>query len=155
MIKQQIQELVLASSERARVASLQPNRESPVAIVTSVTAQAETSIVSGTALHGSAQLTLPASPTQNMSRRTVNGPKRARVSSSPQTNRFEILSPSSMDEEDDDLEEPLEDQDMTQDELHTDQDADVDQTVQQVQQLQIQQQHDPDSGSNGAGTETC
>jgi hypothetical protein len=78
-----------------------------------------------------------------------------RVSSSPQTDRFEILSPSSMDEEDDDLEEPTEDQEMTQDELQTDQDAEVDQTVQQVQLLQIQQQNDTNFGSNGAGTEPC
>jgi hypothetical protein len=60
-----------------------------------------------------------------------------------------------MDEEDNDLEEPPEDQEMTQDELQMDQDAEVEQTVQQVQLLQIQQQHDPDSGCNGAGTEPC
>jgi hypothetical protein len=155
MIKLQIQALVLASSERAHLVSLQPNRESPVATVTSVSKPVEPSTVSDTALNGSAQLTLPASHTQNMSRRTLNGPKRARVSSSPQTNRFEILSPSSMDEEDDDLVEPPEDQEMSQDELQMDQDAEVEQTAQQVQQLQIQQQHDPDSGSNGAGMEPC
>jgi hypothetical protein len=154
MIKQQIQELVLASSERARLALLQSNRESPDAIVTSVSELVEPSVVSGTAFNGSA-LTLPASPTQNRSRRTLNGPKRARVSSSPQTNRFEILSPSSMDEEEDDHDEPTEDQEMTQDELQMDQDAEVEQTVQQVQQLQIQQQHEPDSGSNGEGMEPC
>jgi hypothetical protein len=154
MIKLQIQALVLASSERARLVSLQPNRESPVATVTSVSKSVEPSTVSGMALNGSA-LTLPASPTQNMTQCTLNGPKRARVSSSPQTNRFEILSPSLMDEEDNDLEEPPEDQEMTQDELQMDQDSEVEQTVQQVQLLQIQQQHDPDSRSNGAGTEPC
>jgi hypothetical protein len=154
MIKQQIQELVLASSERARLASLQSNRESPDAIVNSVSESVESSVVSGTAFNGAA-LTLPASPIQNRSRRTLNGPKRARVSSSPQMNRFEILSPSSMDEEEDDLEVPTEDQEMTQDELQMDQDAEVEQTVQQVQQLQIQQQHEPNSGSNGEGSEPC
>ena len=154
-IKLQIHDLVLASSERARLASLQLTRESPAATVPSINELVDLSTVSGATVHGSAQPTLPGSPSQQSSRRTLNGPKRARVSSSPQTNRFEILSPSSMDE-DDEFEELLEDQqEMSHDEIQMDQDVEVEQTVQQVQLLQIQQQHDPDFGSNGAGTEPC
>jgi hypothetical protein len=61
-IKLQIQALVLASSERARSASLQPNRESPVATVTSVSEPVEPSTVSGTSLNGSTQLTFASVP---------------------------------------------------------------------------------------------
>jgi hypothetical protein len=45
-------------------------------------------------------------------------------------------------DEDDDLEETPVDQEMSHDEIQMDQDAEVEQTVQQVQLLQIQQQHD-------------
>jgi hypothetical protein len=58
-------------------------------------------------------------------------------------------------DEDDDLEEPPVHQEMSQDEIQMEQDADVEQTVQQVRLLQIQQQHDHNSGSNGAGMEPC
>jgi hypothetical protein len=60
-----------------------------------------------------------------------------------------------MDDDDDD-----DDKDMTiavasQDDTLMEQDHEVDDTTAQVQQLNIQHNVNPDSGSNGAGTETC
>jgi hypothetical protein len=86
-------------------------------------------------------------------KRSLSGSKKPRVSSSPQSNRFELLSKSMDDDED--LEEVEFFPRPSQDEVMASTNECVNNTVAQVQLLNIQQSQEPDPGSNREGMGPC
>jgi hypothetical protein len=155
-IKSQIQELLQNSRAHTRPQNPVPAGAPDLQTAASISIRAQapaTALASGTTALAATTTDIPDSPPKLSTKRSLSGSKKPRVSSSPQSNRFELLSESMDDDED--LEEVEFFPQPSQDEVMASNDECVNDTVAQVQLLNIQQSQEPDPGSNGEGMGPC
>jgi hypothetical protein len=141
-IKSQIQELRQTSRDHIRTQiSVTEFAQDPTAAAVAMPNDTANATVASTIAPTATTYTRPESPPQLSMKRSLSGSKKPRVSSSPQSNRFELLSESMMDDD----EELNKDEEFfpapSQDEIMASNDQSVDNTVTQVQLLHIQQNH--------------
>jgi hypothetical protein len=155
-IKSQIQELLQNSRAHTRPQNSVPAIAPDLNVAAPMSARTHTpatALASGTTALAVATTNTPESPPQLSAKRSLSGSKKPRVSSSPQSNRFELLSESMDDDED--LEEVEFFPQPSQDEVMASNDETVNDTAVQVRLLNIQQSQEPDPGSNGEGMGPC